>query len=840
MKKKLKKIVLFLVCFSVIFASLSSCAPMGNNAGNVDSVDGGNSGDNGGNKSQTSNHEVWSTYSTVKVTKNQKPETFVYYDKLDPAVEIEMMKGEVEGSQIVITADGDISSYYLTTADLKDGKGHTFSKSNISVYVQKYIYCPTDYDSRNANITKGDWVPDMLLPIEIAKEYGENKVSAGENQGITIEAETTSATYPGVYTGNFVLNIDGKKQNIPVSIEVWDIEYDAERSEYQSSFLIYETQLLQGEYESSDELANRYNEFLLKYNANGWIINKAQTSAKDIIEECESLAGDKNFNSLPICGYQLTGDYYLGSADAQGIINFIVETAQLSSPERPYVEMLYLYPLAFDEVGIDEARWNVFVSKFRKGGDWDQTRQIALERVKATAEYQAFDADFKARVDEAILNIPAIATGGYQGDSMLNTVTVAYCPNISQWDLLSSADRLKENADEMSNGNLWTYTCIGPVYPYPTFHITDYNLGTRIGGWISKQNHVKGYLYYMVNMYQCDGGNSYMYCDPYETANRLDTCPGDGYLLYPGKKYGSAYPFATNRLAAYRDSVDDYDMLTLYEHLLKQKAEKYGIEIDFNDYVNDIYDSLTEGAQYYTDDSLVLIARRELAKRILAVKGELGIFVKQTKENAVIYAGVQTLTINGERRNGSACGEGYKFEITNATGAEKSYNVTADGVSYEFTVYGARTVTFKNASASENSSASVVGSSATVEIVSVAKNNSGATERFRPYVELEVSDLSNAKNIQFTLENTCGEVFESNMYIILDDGTQLSLNSIYVKPYGTTDFRINLDKRIFTYDILKRIAKIRFTFDNTLNDGTATLLPNKTFTIDDVFVELGI
>ena len=121
---------------------------------------------------------VWSTYGTAKVTRNVK--TDVPYAKLDAAVDIQMMKDETEGTQIVVTAgDEAIDSYNVTTADLSDGNGHTISKDAISVYHQKYLEVTRKSDPLNTNYVAGDYVPDMLLPLDIAVEYGQNKIAAG-------------------------------------------------------------------------------------------------------------------------------------------------------------------------------------------------------------------------------------------------------------------------------------------------------------------------------------------------------------------------------------------------------------------------------------------------------------------------------------------------------------------------------------------------------------------------------------------------------------------------------------------------------------------------------------
>ena len=179
-------------------------------------------------------HEIWSTYSTRKVIQNA-PDNSIY-DHLPAKLSVQMMKSETEGAQLIITATEDISSYSLTATDLTDGNGNVISKDNIEVLHQKYVEIVRMH-STNKEIKAGNFVPDMLLPMDKAIEYKENKIQKGKNQGITVEITTDHQTVPGIYSGNFILDIDGTETEIPVTCEVWDIEYEGRRS-FMTSFLL--------------------------------------------------------------------------------------------------------------------------------------------------------------------------------------------------------------------------------------------------------------------------------------------------------------------------------------------------------------------------------------------------------------------------------------------------------------------------------------------------------------------------------------------------------------------------------------------------------------------------
>lgn len=142
----------------------------------------------------------------------------------DTSIHISVMmgKGETEGTQIIISPEIDVESYDIQTTSLACGE-HQISKENVKVYNQYYINAEHPDEQKFRAVPTG-WCPDMLVPFDKAKKYGENHIEAGKNQGITIELTTTSDTYAGVYTGQFVLNVNGKSVNVPVSVEVRDID----------------------------------------------------------------------------------------------------------------------------------------------------------------------------------------------------------------------------------------------------------------------------------------------------------------------------------------------------------------------------------------------------------------------------------------------------------------------------------------------------------------------------------------------------------------------------------------------------------------------------------------
>ncbi len=783
---------------------------------------------------------IYGTYSTAKVTQNVKDT--VPYDKLEASVNIQMMKNETEGSQLIVTAkDSDIKAYNLKTTDLVDADGNKISKDSISVYHQKYLKITKEFNPLNEEYIAGDSVPDMLLPLDIAAEYGENTVKKGQNQGITVEVTTDRETVPGIYTGEFVLDLDGKEYKIPVTVEVWDIEYEGKR-DYQSSFLIYRNSLIRGEYEASEELVDRYVDFLLDYKVNSWIVRDDDSVEKTVADAVRLFEND-NYNSIYI-PKTLHADYTADSAEAMAIVEYVVALAKISTPEKPYIDYVYIYPTYFDEADAWEEKWADVDKVFETGGEWDKTLEKALAAVKGTKEYRAFDAAFQKQVEHAVLNIPAVFPNTKFRKDWVEDSHVTFCPYISIFGDDASAQQYEEAAAKYNDNELWAYTCCFPNYPNPTFHTDDYNLGSRISGWMSKKFNVNGYLYWAVNIYQGINTEPWRDVDVYETAVRAGDCGGDGFLMYPGAYYGSEYPFASIRLAAFRDGMDDYDMLCVYEKLLQKKAHEYGIEIDFADYVNDLYDSLFADASYYTDDSLVVAAREELARRILALKGEDGFMATAGKGVATVHAAQSSLVIDGETVNGKASGKGYQYQIENKDAEAKEVKIEANG-EYVVNIPAVQTlVSFKDNTSdlkvSDESTVSYAGGKAKLKIVSLYRSDDktldGATLRFSPSAKLAVDGLSGAKSIHFTIENTGSADVDFVLEFMNAAGLATQAGTGYVGAGGTREFRIDIDSRVFTEEALAGITELRLTFDN-VNDEKTALEPTRNFTLGDVWVE---
>lgn len=734
----------------------------------------------------TEQTKVWSTYNTRKVIRQTDKND--EYEKLDASFTVDMYKGEYEGAQIIVTADKR-TEYKIEKGTLKTADGKEFPSDQIELYHQKYIEVAKN-NSGNGDYESGSFIPDMLLPIDTAIAYKENFVEAGGNQGITAEFNSEGVE-AGVYTGTFKLTLGDEIKDIPVSVNVWNIEYEGRRT-FQSSFLLYRNALASAEYDSSDEVVKRYEDFLLKYKINTYVIkDRNEWTTEEVVSRAQELYADDNYSSIIIpFDFPLSYRTYNGkklTGDAQKVTDYILGLAAISTETDNYLDLAYFYPSTYDESDIN-GTGSYSETFLKKGGEYDKTLAAAAEAIDTDERFANKSDELKQTLKESILKIPAVFTNVNYVADWVGSLNATFCPYFSLYNDMATLQRYQDAAKANTNGDMWAYTCMGPKYPYGTFHIDDSTLGMRASGWMEKAMGITGYLYYAVNMSTQFRLSDEVYTDVYNNPLRYENVPGDGYLMYPGKYYGSEAPFASVRLVSFRDSMDDYDMLSVYEKLVNEYAEKNGIEIDFNELVNDLYAELFDGAVYYQQDSLLYKARKELANRILSLKS--GTLVKKSGTEKTIAASAAKVSDGSEL----IVSEGSAVAVLKSQYKDKGETI---GVK---------------------------------------------TKLFRPGISFAADELKNATGFSFSYTNDGENEFEMIISLVDKDGVSYDVLTNYC-PAGVTR-RVSVE---LSEQFLKRmkmdmssVSEIRISFDNVsyAKNGQIELAGNRTIKCDDVAIRV--
>jgi hypothetical protein len=315
----------------------------------------------------------------------------------------------------------------------------------------------------------------------------------------------------------------------------------------------------------------------------------------------------------------------------------------------------------------------------------------------------------------------------------------------------------------------------------------------------------------------------------YEESTYAAYANGEGMLFYPGGKYGSEYPFPSIRLVAFRDSVDDYDMLCVLEDLLNEYTEKYGIaSIDVNDYVADLYASMYHGTDYYEDDALVYKAREELVRRILALQND-GVLITQQQgaENSlVVYSDNATLSFNGTTVNGRALEtEGYAY-TPSFTGNQLVIKASDSELTYF--AHSVTPIDLTKTQTTEGSSTVVNGSKIAVTMKSIDKGDDLVNKRAKPYVQFACQP-TDFNSLSFTLKNTCEQAISVDVMLVYEGGLTKVIGGTYIKEGDEKSFRMYVSEEA-EIDF-SRVQYIRFSFDNSVlnEEGASVLFGTYTF-----------
>lgn len=588
--------------------------------------------------------EIWSTYATEKILQDK---TDIYDDVRMPArVSVEACKGEYEGAQVIMTATKDVAFYEAElTSNLVNADGDVFLKENVSLYHQKYIEITEAY--YNSNEPEIGWVPDALLPIEQAVEFDENKIKAGNNQGLYLTFNVPVEQEAGVYSGNLKITYDGQEKLVPVSLVVYDLTVSQE-TRSMSYFNLGFSQHL-GELDGTQNLWRTYVEEMIEYRlAPGSVMmttTPTEESLNATIEELADLVINYGLSTVSI-----PSNWRMGT----NLANFIVKLAEKS------IELNYNFLERTIVKGKDEPKVYQLDDVKKETKSFNDGIDLALKRMDSLeGASEAFLEELKASVEA----IPYIITLNYPRNEFTNAAEVdTYCPFFSFFH--TESDRA--NYDDQWKGRWW-YGCSGPQPPYPTYHIDDTLVSARSIGWMMSEYDIVGNLYWSMTVYAAYDGTKYSPMeDFYGTPARYPRSNGDGFLFYPGAPYGIDGPIPSLRLESIRDGNEEYELL--YD--LKEAYENAGYS--FADIQRNVSDLIYSGTIVKYENSSARFAEARRAIIELAMLAKEGVFItdiENDQKGTVTYSIVAdkdyVLKENGTLLTGTVNGENtlYTLEI---------------------------------------------------------------------------------------------------------------------------------------------------------------------------------
>ena len=680
----------------------------------------------------------------------------------------------------------------------------------MKVYIQKYI----DVTFKTPNQGNEDYpvgmTPDMLLPMDIAEKYGETSVKAGHNQGFTVEFTSHASTEAGVYTGAFDLIAGEHRFSVPVTVEVADIDISQSYGKTYVGMTFFHK--MTGEYNNTDAYKKYYDTALNDYKFCMGALPGA-LDAEMLVKSVLEYWDNPRFTTYTIP--------YYGSPEASndqlpmcGVMNsYIKALAKASTPDKLLLEKAIVYSIYLDEPTDDR------LDTVREANElFYEAEDSVIADLESEGWFQDKDPDFVDALKKSITHIPMIFTVTHdQLKSGLGSAVNTYCSRMDDYNMASAREdyaAVKE-ANAERGGETWFYTCMYPVYPQPSHHMDDYLIGARIMRWMQKDYGFDGYLHWSFGAYHYEQSGQEVNIDPYTQSSRFPNTQGDGFMFYPGKKYGVDTFLPSLRLTAFRDGQEDYDMLCVLDEAMRRKEKFYGVqENSFSSdiYVADLYKKLFTGVVYEPDDKSFYEVRKALFDAVLQQSSESNFMGVNKLDKGYSFSDLYVadgyeIEVEGVAKSDmtvSKAGNGnkYSFKLPLSEGVVLKIGVFKDGQkteSYEMFVsdkvysvsLGADDAMLTTAASStvtyENGNANIVLTPLSGEDIGMS---------FRPYVRILGgtigTSLENADAVSFTLTNTGSErvTVSSRLYsffekdlasYVLDPGESvyITLNGMY-------------------------------------------------------------
>lgn len=546
--------------------------------------------------------DVWGAPATEKVLQN----VHGIYDKIrtDAVVDVTAARGEYESKHIIITAKDKPLKYALNIGNLIAADGTEFPAENVEVFHEKYIQVKKNYDKTGTPL---GFYPDALVPYENIVAAGENVVQANENQGLYFRFNVPIDQKAGVYSGIANLTIGGETMQIPLSLTVADLTVSEEvhgKSMFFSRGLFYK-----GELEYTERMVDLYLEAAFEYRIGvDSIVHESYHSPEEIEHYVEKAY---NYMQNPKCS-NIGIPYATETVKGYTCIKATTFEAYLKAFAKKSCETNYnMFKKLSCYLGIiDEPQLN----------DTFEALKVVVEVYRDTLERTAneiekdstYDSPIKVEIVDSLRKVRNLITTHYNEEYAEYIDT--WCPMYHMYDgdLIHNYDNQEER---------WWYGCISPRAPYPTYHIEDTLLSARAESWMRAEYGIVGNLYWGYDLYADYNGTYYEEIEDYYSgdAERYDQVNGDGFLFYPGKKYGVDGPIGSLRLEAIRDGLEEYELLYSMMNTYNGVSEKVKAISPENAFTSDkVVKSLTgqiySGTQVSTTSETFQTARESLFK----------------------------------------------------------------------------------------------------------------------------------------------------------------------------------------------------------------------------------
>ena len=785
------------------------------------------------------NATIWGAPATEKILQN----VHGIYDhiKSDAKINVTAARGEYESQHIIITAKNKKVSYTLEYTDLIAEDGTIFSKDNLDVFHELYLELTTDYDRTGNPLGR---YPDALVPYEGIVKAKENFVNPTNNQGLYFRFNVPLNQKPGTYTGKATLKVDGETQIIPMTLVVDSITV-SEVNHTRSTFL---TRWFtgRGELDTSTEMLDKYNRFLYEYRLCGSNLINDSSYTKDDIDKYVELAYDHMQNpkcsTVSIPGKQASPYGFDGAVLRNYLTAFVKKSFETG--------FNMIDKLAFYDHYVDEPQY------WGAGGApaceaiGTRFRSVIGALVKELEGDSSITSPIKVEVIESIKNIPLVVTSPY---------IEAFAPWVDTWcPTYNGYDSEYQRSFYADQKEKWWYGCIDPRAPYPTYHMEDTLISARLEPWMRAEYDVVGSLFWAVDVYAEYDGSKYIDIEDYYTgsASRFPNVNGDGWLLYPGAKYGVDGPIPSLRIEAIRDGIEENELLlSIKENANRTDAELGGsVNVDIYKTIALIREKIYNGTRVIGDSESFAEARKvlfDLARLNQNTGTAILDFYDDSYGNYVFtVVAPKGVTINANGINltpVATINDLNQYQVTIKLSEDKNYlnlSATKNGITYNYSQFLGGKTSVNSVEGVSQSDFSKETVNATVSHVDAASVDPTLTGKLLK-VDVNASNMNNEQAVRMSgaLLNNIDENADKIVFHVYYDGDEnlkYVLSAKYVNsPIYFDVVNVNLTKGMNTFEVSfkeKDWSISGYIEYLTIYLGEGTGQPARTFYLSDSIV----
>lgn len=605
---------------------------------------GENSQQSGSNSNPNQQINYYVVESTVNVLQEQsRPD--VYYDSYS----VTMVKNEYESQQIILTPEYDVSSYDVSISNFTNANGDVLNNSCFEVYNEKYIDVTTA--SAGASTGIGAYA-DALLPMSVAKEYKENKISGGKNQGLWITAYCPKEQPAGVYHGNITVTADDIKIVVPATVSV--LEYTLTDNVTAGSIANMSRHYFTATGDDTIQTYKEYYDYLLEYRLSAHDLPVLTNDNELFIETLLEYAQNPKMSTytIPYEVIAVGGDLSCDFDKLDKTVWSIVECALENN-----INLLEKAALYYGRIA-DESELNGTMDRaIRVAKATEEFKDSVAEKIRNNGTSELHEA-----LANSIQNLPVLFTDRINSKLWNNGDGVQYyCPQLNCLAAETERKKYQETGNEY-----WWYTATGPHNPYPNWHIDSEPVGMRMLSWMQENYGVSGFLYWDVVYWKSANevdGNGFI--DPFTTPVRYGTIEnGDGWLLYPGSYYNMG-PIGSTRLHRIRDGLEEYEMLAEIENA----CIKHSGDAEAKSILDILHDKLYIDAKIRSDGNDFMEVRAELLE-LATLYQNFGVSIAKAELKGSVYScevyAPQDVTIIVDGKNvasGEIVGDNVKYLV---------------------------------------------------------------------------------------------------------------------------------------------------------------------------------